>query len=110
LLSPGSIVLFYRSDDLKAICNIGIVEGIIRSQNPKRIALFVGNRTVYSFAQIANLCRKPVLAILFRHVSRMIPNLSLQDLRVNGILTAAPQTIIELHGAKRGRVEKWLSV
>ena len=48
-ISPGDIILFYRTDDYQAITCLGIVEKIIPNlRDPNEIIKEVGKRTVYS--------------------------------------------------------------
>jgi len=95
-ITPGANLLFYRSEDKKHISVTGVVEATCVSSSPDEIARFVGKRTVYSFAKIAQLCRRDVLAILFRQ-SRSVRNpMSLAELIERGVLSAAPQSIATL--------------
>lgn len=67
-INSGDILLFYRSHDLKKITSIGIVDQKpIHTQNIEDIIRLVGNRTVYSYDEIALMTRRPILVILFRH-------------------------------------------
>jgi hypothetical protein len=76
---------------------VGIVEGTLRSRNPSEIARFVAKRTVYSFAEIVEMCNhNEVLAIRFRTVCPIEPKITLQALRSNGIIKLQPQSITEL--------------
>ncbi|EPG65778.1 GNAT family N-acetyltransferase [Leptospira wolffii] len=65
-LTPGDILLFYRSKDVRSIVAIGVCEFVFRSQDPKEIVRKIGQRTVYSLAEIENLTQKEVLVVLFR--------------------------------------------
>ena len=98
-ISPGDNLFFYRSNDIKAITCIGIVEDVFRSQDPSEIARFVGKRTVYPYNEIAELCKlNPALAILFRLVKPFKEHIHLQTLRKNDIIQGQPQSISELNG------------
>lgn len=48
-ITPGSLLLFYRSYDLRALTCAGVVESTLVSTSPNTIARFVGKRTVYRF-------------------------------------------------------------
>jgi len=96
-IKVGDNILFYRSTDLSSLTCLGIVEGTLRSDDPDKIAQFVGKRTVYSYLDILDMCIKnEVLAILFRFVCPIEPKISLRVLKANGIIKAQPQSIIEL--------------
>jgi hypothetical protein len=91
-IAPGSVLLFYRSQDACSIRSVGVVDACTRSSDPAEIVRFVGQRTVYSIDQIEQMCRGGTLAILFRQ-SRTLPSVKLNDLIENNVLRAAPQTI-----------------
>ncbi len=93
-LPAGSPLLFYRSQDQRAVNSIGVAESCLRSSNATEIARFVGKRTVYSLAEIETLCRKEILAVLFRHSQVLDPPISLAELKREGLLKAAPQSIV----------------
>lgn len=92
-LPPGSVLLFYRSTDDQSIRVVGIVEKTIRSSDPTIVARSVGRRTVYSFAEISNMCQREVLAILFRQSLILDNPISYQQMKDAGLVQAPPQTI-----------------
>jgi hypothetical protein len=101
----GNNLLFYRSGDIRGVTAIGIVEGTIRSSHPKEIIYYVGKRTVYSSAQITEMCKhKPVLAIKFRRVAFLPSPIPQAELETGGCLSGVPQSIQKV---PRGGV-KWL--
>lgn len=105
-LPRGSIVLFYRSEDQQAVTAVCIVEETMRSADAAEIARFTGQRTVYSYSEIAELARNPVLTILFRQ-DRLLPiPWRLETLIGAGVLAAAPQSITQVHNEEAIR---WLS-
>jgi L-amino acid N-acyltransferase YncA len=95
-ISPGSVLLFYRSDDEQAVRSIGVAEGVRVSKQPDEITHFVGQRTVYSYNEIAKMSEKPVLAILFRHARNLAVPISLADLRAYKVLSGPPQSIVRV--------------
>ncbi len=103
-LRPGSILAFYRSEDLKAVTVLAVVEDIFVSNKATEIARFVGKRTVYPFVEIQRLCRKPVLAVLFRQTRILGSPLMLDNLLRNKIIAAAPQSITKVSLSAR----KWI--
>lgn len=93
-ITPGANILFYRSEDIKSVTVLGVVEEVLVASSPLEIARYVGKRTVYKFSEIEELCRREVLAILFRQ-SRILKNpIMLRDIVANGILSSAPQSIV----------------
>jgi len=93
-ITPGANLLFYRSQDIHSVTCLGSVEGILVSSSPIEIARYVGKRTVYRLAEIEALCQREVLAILFRQ-SRILKNpMPLRVLIANGVLSAAPRSIL----------------
>lgn len=104
-VTPGSSLVFYRSQDFKAATALGIAEGTMRSGDSAEIARFVGRRTVYSFDQIKAMCdHRPVLAIQFRQVRLIRPTIKLDELNRAKIVKAAPQSIIKV--SEEGK--KWM--
>ncbi len=93
-LSPGANLLFYRSEDIRAVTALGIVEDTMVTRSPAQAARFVGKRTVYSFREIEELCTSAVLAILFRQSRLPAKPIPLQELIARGVITASPQSIV----------------
>ncbi|MYC68643.1 MAG: hypothetical protein F4X12_20195 [Acidobacteriia bacterium] len=99
-VKPGALILFYRSQDRRAVTAAGVVDGVLRSSDPVEIRRFVGVRTVYSDAEVAELCadERSVLAVLFRH-DRVLPDgWPLDELIRADVVRGAPQTIHEVTG------------
>lgn len=96
-VEPGSVILFYRSQDTKAVTVVGVAEEKVTSQDPAAIARFVGRRTVYSYDDIRRMAdRGPILAVLFR-LARVLTNpWSLDLLKRSGTLKGAPQSIVKI--------------
>ena len=105
-LNPGDVLLFYRSVDQHKLTSMGIVESAVTLKNADDIVRMVGKRTVYSYAEIKERSNKPVLVILFRHHFNLPQPLDLDTLRGLGVLTSAPQSIVEIDHAKYGKVKK----
>ena len=64
------------------------------SRRPDEIARFVGRRTVYSYAEIRAMCKRPVLAILFRQAAVMTEPADLRELISRGVVKSAPRSIV----------------
>ncbi len=94
-IAPGSVLLFYRSQDWCNIHSVGIADACMRSADASEIARFVGQRTVYTLDQIQRMCLAETLAILFRQ-SRTIPAVTLDDLVEHEALNGVPQQITRI--------------
>ena len=95
-LPRGATILFYRSDDIRGITAVGIVESTLRSQEPAEIAQFTNLRTVYSFDQITELASQVVISIRFRQ-DRLLPKaIRFEALEQAGVLAGRPQSITQV--------------
>ena len=94
--APGSTLLFYRSGPGAAVTIIGVTEQARRFESPAEIRRFVGQRTVYTDRDIADLCRRArhgVLAVLFRQ-DRVLPSTWGRPLLIEaGVVNGPPQSI-----------------
>lgn len=97
-IGKGDNLLFYRSEDIRKITALGMVEGVLASQDPEEIAAYVGKRTVYSLKQIQEMCSKDVLAIRFRQVTLLSDGIPLATLMKEGVVQSAPQSIMRVKG------------
>lgn len=95
-ISPGDVVLFYRSKDEMAVTSIGIVERYETLENANEIADRVRRRTVYSMTEIEDMARKPTKVMLFRLVKHFVHPLSFDWLTQNRIVNGNIQTIREI--------------
>jgi hypothetical protein len=91
---------------------IGVAEGTLVDGDPEKVARFVGQRTVYSYDAISDMCRQgPVLAILFRHARTLGTPFDLASLVGNRALAVAPQSIVRVREEGRGwlrdRLVQW---
>jgi len=104
IITRGSNILFYRSADVRGVTCLGVVEETMVSSSPDKIAGYVGKRTVYTFREIVELCAREVLAILFRQARILDRPITLEELKQNGVISAAPQSI----GSVPKRALEWL--
>jgi GNAT superfamily N-acetyltransferase/rRNA-processing protein FCF1 len=96
-ISPGDLLLFYRSKDTRAITSIGVVEKAIRTISPGEATALAGKRTVYSGSEIAKMCEgSPVLVLLFSHTFDGRHPASYGDLVRLGVLKGVPQSTQEI--------------
>jgi hypothetical protein len=75
-----------------------VVESVLVSGDADAVARFVGQRTVYSYQEIAKMCRSDVLAILFRQDRFLDPPIEIDTLVENRVMKRAPQSIMTLPG------------
>jgi len=94
-ISPGDLLLFYRSSDDRALTVLGVTENTLVSASPDEIAAFVGKRTVYRYDDMKEMCSggRRVLAVLFRYAHDLRPKIRCAQLIQHGLLTAPPQSI-----------------
>lgn len=109
-IEPGSVLLFYRSQQRQAITVVGVAEDTSVSRSPTEISVRVARRTVYSLEEIEELCRTgEVLAIRFRQARILATPVALEDLLQHEVLRAPPQSIVRLRdeGAEwvQGQIE-----
>jgi GNAT superfamily N-acetyltransferase/predicted nucleic acid-binding protein len=111
-IPPGAILLFYLSRRRQRVYCIGVAEKSVRSNDPQEILNLVGTRTVYSVLEIEAMCKKEVLAILFRHAFTLEPEWTLEQLVEAAVLRSYPQSIVEVpqeaHAWLKTKLQEWL--
>ena len=111
-IKPGDVLAFYRSQTTKAITVLGVVEDSLVSDAAIALGSFVAKRTVYSMRDITDLCTdaggrpRTVLAIKFRQVLRSFEHVPLHELKQNGLLKSAPQSITRIPREAIGWIQK----
>ncbi|BAP87353.1 putative uncharacterized protein [Burkholderiales bacterium GJ-E10] len=95
-IEPGSIVLFYRSRDERAITSIGVVESYDTLSEAADIVARVKRRTVYSMEEIGKMAAKSTRVMLFRLVRHLENPLPQSWLEKGGVLNGAPQSIMKI--------------
>lgn len=97
-LSPGDILIFYRSE-YSEITSLGVVEKVLYGlQDKDEIFRNVRKRTVYSMNEIEEKAEKPTLVILFKWHFHLSNPLKLNDLKTMGI--SYPQSIAKISNEK----------
>lgn len=96
-ISPGDVVLFYRSTDEKAVTSLGIVEQYETLENVNEIVDRVRRRTVYSMSEIEAMAAKPTKVMLFRLVKHFAHPPSFDWLTQNQIVNGNILTIREIN-------------
>lgn len=100
-ISPGDILLFYRSHDRQEITSIGVVEKFFPSLcDENEIIRIVGKRTVYSIDEIRQMVEKPTTVILFTWHFHFSEPLKIDKLKEWRILSMAPQSIVSISHRK----------
>lgn len=72
-ISPGDLLLFYRTHDRKSVECVGVVEQTYRGKDINKVLPLVSKRTVYSRSKIEEYLRKETLVILFRLMQTFPP-------------------------------------
>ncbi|MCE3234210.1 MAG: hypothetical protein K0Q50_390 [Vampirovibrio sp.] len=86
-IKPGDLLLFYRSEDLKEITTVGVVEFAGHFSNAEEILKRVAKRTVYNRNEIEQMAATSCLVILFRlacHFQYPVPYTALGDYGIKG--------------------------
>ena len=100
-ISPGDVLLFYRSRDLSEVTSLGVVEKAFQSlQDKDEIIRHVGKRTVYSMDEMEEMAEKPTIVILFTWHFHLANPLKLKELMELGVLMGAPQSITQISHEK----------
>ncbi len=89
----GDVLLFYRSDDLKAITSVGVVESAYQSQDADKILQLVSKRTVYSYEDIKAMSNKQTKVLLFRLATHCANDVSYDWLLDEEVVHGYIQTI-----------------
>lgn len=92
-ISPGDILLFYRSRDLQGITSIGIVESSHEFKEADKIMQLVSKRTVYSYTDIVKMAKKKTKVILFRLADHLSEPVRYDWLKKQEVVNGPIQTI-----------------
>lgn len=92
-IQVGDILLFYRSEDIRALTSVGIVERFEISDDEDEIAGIVSRRTVYNMDEIRDLAERPTKVILFRLVGHFPRRITHQWLITNEVVKGNIQSI-----------------
>lgn len=84
-IKAGDVLLFYRTDDEKAVTSVGVVDRFEVLEDAAQIASIVRRRTVYSHKEIEKMAGRQTKVILFRlvhHLNNLVPYAQLLQERV----------------------------
>jgi hypothetical protein len=99
IMTPGDVVLFYRSGDESAITSLGVIESYETLDDSDTVASRVRRRTVYSMEEISEMVRQPTRVMLFRLVKHFQKPRGLEWLKRNHVTKGAPQSIMRISAA-----------
>ena len=107
-IRPGDILLFYRSQDHKAISTVGVVESVLHNiADMEKILEFVSRRTVYRIQEIEEMVEKnPLLIILFNFHFHLKYPIKYDKLIKNGFLQGSPMSIVKLSHSSYYKIVK----
>ncbi|MEM4988336.1 N-acetyltransferase [Collimonas sp. H4R21] len=95
-VQPGDIVLFYRTEDTKAVTTVGIVECYEIHDSATNIMQLVSRRTVYSQRDIEVMATTPTKVMLFRLVGHFPTPIRYTKLIQENIVSGAIQSITKI--------------
>lgn len=98
-MTPGDVVLFYRSGDESGITSLGVVESYETLHDSDTVASRVKRRTVYSMEEITRMVKQPTRVMLFRLVKHFQKPLDLAWLKRENVTKGAPQSIMRISAA-----------
>jgi len=103
-IMPGDVLLFYRTNDEKAVTSVGVVDKFKTLQDAAEIASLVSRRTVYSQREIEDMATTPTKVILFRLVEHFPRQVSYDQLQ-RGCGVAGPiQSIRKIQDDQFSRI------
>ena len=97
-IKPGSLLIFYRSHDIKGVVSLGVAEKIYYDLTTlEEVANIVGKRSVYSLSEIEEITQRSTTVILFNHHFYFKRILNYKQLVDYNILRGPPQSINEIN-------------
>ena len=100
-IETGSILLFYRSHDIRSLTSLGVVDTIhYKLTDHVHIQKIVAKRTVYSANELKEISKKPTTVILFRWHFHFAEDLRYERLKRDRIIQGIPQQIVKLEHKK----------
>lgn len=103
-IKPGDILLFYRSEDEKALTSVGVVEDFKVSRDITEIVSLVSRRTVYSFREIEKMAEQPTKIILFRLIKHFKNPISHKTIERNNISSGPILSIRKVSDASFSKI------
>ncbi|MEN8136161.1 MAG: GNAT family N-acetyltransferase [Thermodesulfobacteriota bacterium] len=109
-ISPGDILLFYRSHDWQAIASVGVVEQVGDYKNIDKIMQLVAKRTVYSLDEIKEMASKQTKVILFRIAQHLSEPITFDWLKKHRVVNGNIQTIRNISNESFNKIAKERSI
>lgn len=103
-IQPGDVLLFYRTEDEKAVTSLGVVDQFAVLDDAAKIAALVSRRTVYSIKEIEDMASRPTKVILFRLIKHLATPVTYQKLQSDGVVTGFIQSITNISDEKFSKV------
>ena len=95
-VAPGDIIVFYCTEDIKAVTTLGIVERYETHSDPASIMQIVRRRTVYSQADIELMANSPTKVMLFRIIMHFHSPIPYEILIKESIVLGPIQSITKI--------------
>lgn len=106
-MKSGDLLLFYRTEDYKAITTIGVVEQVYTGiRDSEQIKKLTAKRTVFTDSAIDEMCQKDTTVILFRWCMHLDKEVKYEDLIKNGIISGQIQRMQSLSNEKYEEIIK----
>ncbi len=105
-LKLSDLLLFYISSPKQAICSMGIIESVFRSDKLSKIVSHIGKRSVYSFSEIQEMTKRETLVIAFRLIKHFKKEVSFNTLKKEQIIKGPPQSIQKLKNESYDKFNK----
>ena len=98
LVTAGTTLLFYRSEDTSAATAVGVVDAVLEDPSPEAILRFVGRRTVYTLGDLRGMADGGgrLHAMLFRQDRLIEPAWRLRELQRARVVKSWPQSITKV--------------
>lgn len=86
-IKEGDLLLFYRCSDTKTIDTLGVVEQVVKTDDPEKVFASVARRTVLTDKSISRMVdNREVLVLLFRFIQHLHKRVSKRELMDMGIV------------------------
>jgi ribosomal protein S18 acetylase RimI-like enzyme len=96
-LSPGDLLLFYRSRDNMEVTSIGVLEDVHYGlTNADSIARIVGKRSVFTRRELQDIAESEATVLLFRWHFDLEDPIGYEELKDNDVLSAPLQVMSEI--------------
>jgi rRNA-processing protein FCF1 len=93
----GSIILFYRSQDLMAVTSIGVVEQFYNKiYDYDTFKSIVRKRTAYTEHELKKVFQEHRCILMFKHLFDLDEVISIGELSNSNVIKSAPQTITQI--------------